>query len=372
MQRTNSLLLCLLLAGFAFLFSCQKSIEKSNSVQIPEIAGQIVVPPTCGNSTTVILEDLGGNPSGTMIVSNDGTNYYFMVSETVAGYDISAVKLLYGDENHVKTSLQGIIQCGLAEPQSYDKVVNYSPRVTEALVTVPIASIPGDCFWFHVHVTVASDFYAYQLWNQGERNASQNPCQDYSQYCKQTCPPPPPTDCGGLRTQTMGGWGADPNGHNPGTYLHTNFALAFPSGLRVGCEPGNSVLYTNAQAITNFLPAGGEAGVLTGDATNPADKSIKNVLLGQVTALALSVRFDAWDAGFGSGGQTLGSMYILTGTFAGKTVSEFLAIANNVLGGCSNAYSAKQVNEVASAINENYVDGKVNLGYLGCTAPTTR
>ena len=109
---------------------------------------------------------------------------------------------------------------------------------------------------------------------------------------------------------------------------------------------------------------GGEAGVLDKDYLNPA--SMKNVLVGHLVAVTLAVGFDNWDANFGSGGQHLGDMYIGSGLFKGKTVSEFLAIANNVLGGCSNAYTAKQVLETATAINENYVDGKVNLGYLVC------
>ena len=109
MSRKNSLHLCFLLAGITLFFSCQKSIEQTKSVEIPEIAGAAVVPPVCGNSTTVNLEDLGGNIAGTMVVSNDGTNYYIKISETVAGYDISNVKLIYGDENHVRNALLGLI-----------------------------------------------------------------------------------------------------------------------------------------------------------------------------------------------------------------------------------------------------------------------
>jgi hypothetical protein len=167
-----------------------------------------------------------------------------------------------------------------------------------------------------------------------------------------------------LRTQTPGGWGAEPNGNNPGSYLHANFATAFPGGIKVGCAAGNEISLTTAQAITNLLPTGGEAAVLDKDYLNPA--SMKNVLVGHLVAITLSVGFDGYDANFGAGGQDLGGMYIKSGTFKGKTVSEFLAIANNVLGGCSNAYTPKQLTETATAINENYGDGKVDKGYLSC------
>ena len=58
--------------------------------------------------------------------------------------------------------------------------------------------------------------------------------------------------------------------------------------------------------------------------------------------------------------------------FAGKTVGEFLAIANDVLGGCSTSYSPTAINEVASQINENFDDGKSDNGFLVCPGPRNR
>jgi len=179
-------------------------------------------------------------------------------------------------------------------------------------------------------------------------------------------------ECGQFRTQTQGGWGAPPHGNNPGVYLHANFAGAFPGGLTVGCASMNWVKYTSAAAITEFLPAGGTPAVLTASATNPPSKSIKNVLIGQVTALALSVGFDNYDPNFAPAEIPLSDMVIGTGTFAGKTVGEFLAIANDVLGGCSTSYSPTAINEVASQINENFDDGKSDNGFLVCPGPRNR
>ena len=179
-------------------------------------------------------------------------------------------------------------------------------------------------------------------------------------------PPPPPAECGQLRTQTPGGWGAEPHGNNPGTYLHENFAAAFPSGLTVGVMPNYYARFTSAQAITDYLPAGGQTKKLTKNYTNPATEDLKNVLVNHLVALTLSVRFDQVDASFGSAGVQLGNMIIGSGAFQGWTVNAFLAEANKVLGGTSNSYTVQQVLETASAINENYVDGSKDGHYLEC------
>ena len=171
--------------------------------------------------------------------------------------------------------------------------------------------------------------------------------------------------CGQQRTQTQGGWGSTPSGNNPGTYLHANFQAAFAGGITVGCYPNEFfVRLTSAQAVTDLLPIGGKASVLTGSAVNPA--SLKNVLVGQLVALKLSVTFDDYDANFGESSVALGDMIIGSGTFKGYTVSEFLDTAEQVLGGCSKAFTPTQVNETASSINENFVDGKTNKGFLTC------
>jgi hypothetical protein len=166
----------------------------------------------------------------------------------------------------------------------------------------------------------------------------------------------PPT-CGQLRTQTPGGWGAEPNGNNPGTYLHNNFSTAFPNGLVVGnVGSGKYAKFTTAQAITDYLPAGGQAKVLTSFYINPATTDLKNVLVNHLVALTLSVGFDASDPSFGQAGVQLGDMVIKNGVFAGKSVSFFLAEANKVLAGLSSAYSVSDLVDVANALNNNYDD----------------
>jgi len=171
--------------------------------------------------------------------------------------------------------------------------------------------------------------------------------------------------CGQLRTQTQGGWGASPAGNNPGTYLHANFEAAFGESLTVGCYPNNYyVQLTSAQAVTDLLPAGGKGAPLTASYTNPA--SLKNVLVGQLVALKLSVGFDYADDNFGQSAVPLGNMIIANGTFKGNTVADFLKIGEEVLGGCNTDFSAQQIVETATSINENFDDGTINKGFLVC------
>ena len=177
------------------------------------------------------------------------------------------------------------------------------------------------------------------------------------------------SECGQFRTQSQGGWGVNPMGENPGTYLRDHFASAYPTGLTIGCTAGGyTVYYSSASAVTEFLPATGTPMVLTANAIDPAAKSIKNVLIGQVTALALNVRFDYNDPNFAPAEENLGNMVIGSGPFAGLSVTQFLGIANDVLGGCNTTYTADNINETANLINGNFIDGAMDGGFLNCPA----
>lgn len=179
-------------------------------------------------------------------------------------------------------------------------------------------------------------------------------------------------NCNGqFRTQTQGGWGqCHQNGNNPGTYLAANFAGAFPNGLTVGAC-GKTLRLSSSLAVCTFLPSGSTPRALTASLVNPGT-SYKNVLAGQVVALSLSVGFDAYDANFGSSSSGLGAQIINAGTFAGWSVQQLLTEANRVLGGCASIYSASTINNAVSSINENYVDGTTNKGFLRCPSSGAR
>jgi hypothetical protein len=82
------------------------------------------------------------------------------------------------------------------------------------------------------------------------------------------------------------------------------------------------------------------------------------------------VTFDAHDPNFGESSTLLGNTFIAAGPFFGYTVSQVIALADLFIGGCATpgvSFTASQYNEVLSAINENFVDGKTDKGFLSCS-----
>jgi len=170
------------------------------------------------------------------------------------------------------------------------------------------------------------------------------------------------SDCGG-RTQTMGGWGAVPKGNNPGTYLHANFSTAFPNGLLIGCT--NTLKLTTAQKVTDFLPSSGTPKALpAGNMVN--NVNYKNTLAGQLVAVTLAIGFDQANPNFSPASVTLDQQIIASGLFSGMTVGQLVFEANKKIGGCNSTYTAAELNEALTSVNENYDDGNSNKGYLYC------
>jgi hypothetical protein len=161
-------------------------------------------------------------------------------------------------------------------------------------------------------------------------------------------------------TFTMGGWGAPPNGSNPGTLLMLNFSKFYPSGVLIGGK--KTLLFTNQPAITAFLPYGGTPGVLTTNRTNPLVTEA-GVFAAQVLALKLNYDFSV----AGLTPKNLGSLRVAPGNpLAGYTVAQVLSLANSVLGGGSlpSGISLSTLNFVVASINGNYDNGTQDNGFL--------
>jgi hypothetical protein len=165
----------------------------------------------------------------------------------------------------------------------------------------------------------------------------------------------------GFTTFTQGGWGASPSGNNPAMLLKNNFASVYPSGVSIGAGT-KVVTFTTSDAIKNFLPAGGTAGVLAASATNPK-KTAAGVFAGQVLAMQLNLDFS--NAGITK--ADLGGL-----VYHGYTVTAIMAAANHVLGGNTAVLaqygfsSISQLNNVIDSFNRNFDNGTVNLGVLSC------
>jgi hypothetical protein len=171
-------------------------------------------------------------------------------------------------------------------------------------------------------------------------------------------------ECDTLRTQTQGGWGqCQLTGNNPGTYLYSHFAAAFPTGLQIGST--RKLKLTSAQAVCDFLPSGSSPAVLpSGTLTNPV--TYQNVFAGQLVAATINVKFDYIFASFSPSVNNLGDMIIASGPFIGKTVNFVLAEANKKIGGTASVYTLSQLNNALDMINNNYTDGTQDNGFLVC------
>lgn len=171
---------------------------------------------------------------------------------------------------------------------------------------------------------------------------------------------------GGFRTQTQGGWGTICHGQNPGCYRDEWFDIAFPDGLTIGCEAGYTMIFTSSEAVQEFLPNGGKPGVLESDYVNPTGKTEAGVLAGQLLAASLTLGFDATDPDFAESPDLLADQVLCgTGTaFDGWTVGDLVYEANVVLGDCESDYEPGEISEALTIVNENYVDGEVDNGYI--------
>jgi len=302
----------------------------------------------CNESTSFSITTPDGNEHGYGSAAVNETDITLTFDVSLGEWFFLDVRAYAGDCNAVP------------DPANYPYQEIYplesEPRV--ASLTIPLANLP-DCGCIHTYVTIAR----YSPINS---ELESYPSTFTTEYCNCDDEPEEPDDKN-LRTQTPGGWGAPPNGDNPGTYLHANFSSAFPDGLVVGCN--YNITLSSAQAVTNFLPQGGTAGSLTKNYWDPTNtpkssNNPKNVLAGHIVALTLSTTFDAWDADFGESNTQLSNAVITTGDFEGWTVGQVLDEAEKVLGGCASNYTASQLTDVLTAINECYVDGIQNTGFL--------
>lgn len=320
------------------------------------------------NGCTVIknLKGIGETSSyGTITVTDQGDNLEVTITAKT-GFYLLSTDVVWGSIDDVNSITSTWDPCGEIEGM-YDNTFEFGDATTVSFM-IPESVLDGDgCLSIAANVRMMSNVSTVRCTFPFPGNTETDEWKTTFQFCR--ClppPPPPPQDCGQLRTQTPGGWGSEPHGQNPGTYLHANFDDVFPSGLSVGSFPDYHVTFENARDITDYLPAGGPAKKLSRNYLNPSTFALKNNLVNHLVALTLSVKFDAADGSFGTAGIPLGNMEISSGAFAGMTVNDFLVIANQVLGGTNSSFSTQDVLSTATSINENYVDGKKDNHFLVC------
>lgn len=162
-----------------------------------------------------------------------------------------------------------------------------------------------------------------------------------------------------FQTFTQGGWGSGAHGHNPGVYRDANFEGAFLLGAVIGLPDAYySATFTDAEAVEDFLPAGGEPAPFTQDYVDP-DSTEAGVLAGQVLALTLNIGFDLYDPDFAPSVNNLQDYVIHDALLPcdGLTVQQVLDEANSILGGLGSSFTPSEINECATWINEKFDEG---------------
>lgn len=171
-------------------------------------------------------------------------------------------------------------------------------------------------------------------------------------------------DLSGYVTFTKTEWSADANGNNAGTIRDIYFLQAFPQGLTVG---GNyKIKLSSSKAAAVYLGSSGTPGKLTQNYSDPLQTEAG--LLGtHLAALLLNVTMDGLSPIIKA--IKFSDLVITQGRFQGKTVAEFMVLANAALGGAdiaSAGYSYSDLSDAASRINENFDSGSADKGFLTC------
>jgi hypothetical protein len=369
-MKTIRFTMAILVISLTALVSCSKS-----DLTAPQRQGSLSASSSsnlddfriCGDPVVYNLIDHSKTVLGTISISNDETNLFVTFNITSPDFKLAKAALVIGTLAHVQAGTNTIGWPKLGQgPISPDFTQTSKPEVTSYTFTIPLSNYE-DCFYISAYgklvkrdpttnKVVASDFVFIE-----SQTLTSKCWSTYVNYCKQDCPPP--GECGQLRTQTQGGYGNDQGNGEPTQYLIANFDAAFPSGVTIGCNSGFTQKMTTAASIQAYLPSSSTPAILT---QNYVDNGPNTVLGGQLLTLALNVGFDDNDPNFGPATIHLGNMIIGSGDFAGKTVYEFLAIANDVFGGCSSAYTPSQINSAATSINENYDNVTVDKVFLTC------
>lgn len=365
MKKLNLLKLFLLSFLIGGLFSCE--LRNDDPVPILKsdqgLEGMIIVnagdngieipAELCGEPLIVPVKKVGmGDPSiGQVIVANDEEYLYVKIEITAECWKIKQLYIYAGAFKGIPMPDEGNYPAfwGFPLQRTFDEaLVSFTYRF-------PLDKLP-ECPAILVKALVVCGDNQGPAWAMGT-NPGWDLAAYYLEYCVEDCNGCKP---GIYRTQTPGGWGAKPAGNNPGAYLLANFDAAIGE-LVVGGPL--TITLTSAKAIEILLPTGGKPAALTEPKVVDPLK-IKNVLVGHVVALSLSVWFDLYDPDFSDAEGDLEDLIIDNGgAFDGWSVAAILAEANSVLGGGSSSYTPSEMTDILSMINEYFVDGKLSGDY---------
>jgi hypothetical protein len=330
----------------------------------------------CGDPQleTVWTTTNGSADIGTLAVSND-EDYLYLEYSMNAGWVMTKWGRVHVGVDSSDYPVKGD---GNPDLSLFSYRLDSGGPYTEYTLEIPFTDLGlehGDCgmafYIFAYSWAKPNGGRARKAWASTDMNETESPeTMYYIEYQIQCCEG---WIGGEFRTQSQGGWGTVCHGQNPGCYRDGDgethgFDVAFPGGLVIGCETGYTMAFTSSAAVQEFIPTGGKPGPLQNDYVDPTDKTEAGVLASQTLALALTLGFDASDPDFGSSEILLADLVLCnTDTdFDGWTVGALFDEANIVLGGCESECAPGEIADALVMVNENYVDGKVDLGFL-CT-----
>jgi hypothetical protein len=353
----------LLILLFFVVVSCQKTNDLVQPQTDDEFTGtdeeyNKSVPDACGKDRRIGIFS-GSMRVGSIILYNNATNLYVHFMTYTADIRFTKTRLFVGNCEAKPTDVTQF---------PYQQNHNFARSY---IYTIPLSQI-GNCFCISTWVEAVRRDANRQVidtrigWLRGTAFTMGDATGTFVSHCANSCEAPCEI---GHRTQTQGGWGAEPNGGNNGAYLHNNFASI--GSVTIGNACGFTATFDNAQAITNFLPQGGPAQALGFNSTNPTSVTggkQGNVFAGQVLTLAISVAFDNAIPSFSPSATPLTNLAVgdENSVFYGKTVGQILGWANQAIAGCATPYAISDLNSIVDAINNNFDDGTQNLGLLVC------
>ena len=127
----------------------------------------------------------------------------------------------------------------------------------------------------------------------------------------------------------------------------------------IGDGSTDYALFTTANAVTIFLPAGGTPAALQGQYINPASTPA-GVLAGQTLALKLNILASPQEVC----GYSLSDLVVVDGPCENKSVSDVVSLADQALAGMTVPLSYLDISKCAEGINLNFEKGSVDNQYL--------
>ena len=169
---------------------------------------------------------------------------------------------------------------------------------------------------------------------------------------------------GALTTYDQAEWG-DPTtaaGSLLGTYYGTVYASTGDVFQIGNASTGFFAEFTGESHLDDFLPASGAVGPLNNDSANPTTTSA-GIFAGEVAGLKLNIDFSAAGLLPGTSGLHFGDLVLtgMTGAYSGLngvTVSQFLSLTGQALGGANTGFTITDLDIELVGFNNAFDDGQ--------------